>query len=730
MDFIIDMLATPIRTDMAGNRLWVRRMEKCPGFVSDSISYVTINNVPYDYLWRLNARIDGEPCRFECASLRWEPTGLKMEFRSESLIVEEKKFIDRSDRFVAILDIRNRREHDLEVELEIDTLCRSLENHRSATANPFFLRYDNKGKDHVITKLDVECNARKIFRHVAKTEVCIYAAGFRVQEDNGTLKKRLILAGNRQTRIVVAGYMDHTGAMNPNDFIRQIDHEPNLYSRYDNDFIRWFEENVPAFSCSSGDVEKVYYYRWYLVYKNLIYPQIDCFQQACFYEGKDVISVPCCCSAPMHIDEAKWLRDPSISQGYAASLLDSQVEEGMEKGRFRDTYLTYFPAAIWNMYLVQNDPAIIDAYVDRIADFVNWESGEQFVDEEDMLPVVTGTWRTAMEYQPSFFEFTEPKWDHTRSAPFSRERETALKRIDEAVFLYANLQALHRMLALKERYAEADRYQAKLGKLRANMMSKMWDEESRFFYDLEPRSDAKALLSRSVAGFFPGLTDMVQEEHMAMYDYLGDPEEFYAAYPIPTVSRKCPAYAPDNVWLVGPHASASNPYSYPCCWNGPSWHFSNAIALDGLGASIQKFERAQAYVKLFRDLWQKWTASQIQDEENNVVNTSESINPETGVWNKEVYDYFHSYYNAILISRIVGIIPEESDTVRIKPLDMGWDYFRLENVLYHGKLVTVSWKKHGCQKNVSIDEGMTVTVDGKPAAKSDCLTEMIIHLGG
>jgi hypothetical protein len=728
VDFVIDMLANKKRTDIAGNRLWVRRMEKCPGFVSDTVSYVTINNIPYDYLWRLNARIDGDPCNFECKNLRWEPTGLKMEFWSENLIIEEKKFIDRNDRFISILDIRNRREYDQNVELEVDTLYKSLENHRSATANPFFQRWNNKGKDHVICKLNVECNARQIFRHVVRTEMCIYSKGFQVQEDNCTLKKSFTLTGNQQIRVVIAGYMDHTGTMNPGDFIQQMDNEPNIYSCYDEYFIKWFKDHVPGFSCSSEDVEKLYYYRWYLVYKNLIYPQIDCFQNACFYEGKDVISVPCCCSAPMHIDEAKWIRDPGISQGYASSLLESQVEEGMEKGRFRDSYLNYFPAAIWNTYLVQKDPAIIDKYVDRIADFVNWESGDQFVIEEDMLPVVTGTWRTAMEYQPSFFEFTEPKWDHTKSAPFNKERETALKRIDEAVFLYLNLQALHKMLVLKGRDSEADRYKEKLGKLRENIISKMWDEDSRFFYDLEPKSDAKALLSRSVVGFFPGLADILQEEHMSMYDYLGDPEEFYTEYPIPTVSKKCPAYAPDNVWLIGPNATASNPYKYPCCWNGPSWHFSNSITLDGLGASIQKFENAKSYVELFRDLWNKWTKSQIQDEENNIINTCESVNPETGVWNKEVYDYFHSYYNAILISRIIGIIPEESEILRIRPLDMGWDYFIMENVLYHGKLITISWRKRECKKHFHIDEGMTVMVDGKLAAKSNCLTEVVIHL--
>jgi hypothetical protein len=284
------------------------------------------------------------------------------------------------------------------------------------------------------------------------------------------------------------------------------------------------------------------------------------------------------------------------------------------------------------------------------------------------------------------------------------------------------------MLELKGRTAEANRYKEKQVKLKVNILAKMWDQESHFFYDLEPGSGAKALLSRSVVGFFPGLADLLQEEHMSMYDYLGDPEEFYAEHPIPTVSRKCPAYSPDNVWVIGPNASAGHPYKYPCCWNGPSWHFSNSIALDGLGASIQKFENAKPYVDLFRDLWNKWTKSQIVDEEKNIINTGESVNPDTGVWNKEVYDYFHSYYNAILISRIAGIIPEESDTLRIKPLDMGWDYFVLENVPYHGKRITVTWRKSGCGKNTRFDEGMTVMVDGRPAAKSDVLTELVIHL--
>lgn len=728
MEFVLEMLSNGKRTDITGNRLWVRRTEKQPGFISEKASYITIDNMAYDYLYKINASIDGVPCDFECVNLRWKPTGLEMEFQNAALEMKEKKFIDRNDRFISVLDIRNKSASDLNVELEIDTLYKVLENHRSATANPFFIRWDNKGQDHVFFELDVECNARKVFRQVIRTEVCIYSKGFQVQEDNCTLKRDLTLGRYQEARVVVAGYMDHTGKMSPDSLRSYTDNEQDIQSSYDKYFVQWFTDNVPQFICSSKDTEKLYYYRWYLVYRNLIYPETDCFQQACFYEGKDIISVPCSCSIPMQMDESRWLRDKRFSQGHAANLLESQIRRGIEKGRFRDTYISYFPSAVWNMYLVQKDPVIIDEYIDRIADFVEWESGELFVHEGDVLPVVSGTWRTAMEYQPSFFEFTEPRWDHTKSAPFGKERETALKRVDEAVFLYLNLEAVYKMLTLKNRHHEAEKYKFKLSQLKDKILSGMWDEESRFFYDLEPKSETKALLSRSIVGFFPGMTDILQDDHMAMYDYLSDPEEFYAEYPIPTVSAKCPAYAPDNVWRIGPHASADNPYRYACCWNGPSWHFSNSFVLESLGNSIHTFVKARKYQKLFRDIWDKWTQSQIMDRENNIINTCENMNPETGVWNKEVYDYFHSYYNNILISGIIGLIPEESEILRISPLDMGWEFFLMENIPYHGKLITVSWRKRGCQKNNSIDEGMTVKVNGKLAARADDLKDIVIDL--
>ena len=65
----------------------------------------------------------------------------------------------------------------------------------------------------------------------------------------------------------------------------------------------------------------------------------------------------------------------------------------------------------------------------------------------DYLPTQIGSWPTGMEYQPSFFQFTDPPWDHTESERYrgAGREPTRIERVDKASYLYLSALAISRM---------------------------------------------------------------------------------------------------------------------------------------------------------------------------------------------------------------------------------------------------------------------------------------------
>ncbi len=65
--------------------------------------------------------------------------------------------------------------------------------------------------------------------------------------------------------------------------------------------------------------------------------------------------------------------------------------------------------------------------------------------------------------------------------------------------------------------------------------------------------------------------------------------------------------------------------------------------------------------------------------------------------------------------------PRADDTVEVHPLlpDGRWDWFCLDNVLYHGRILTILWDKTGGKYGKG--KGLRVLADGREIARSEAL---------
>ena len=167
-----------------------------------------------------------------------------------------------------------------------------------------------------------------------------------------------------------------------------------------------------------------------------------------------------------------------------------------------------------------------------------------------------------------------------------------------------------------------------------------------------------------------------------------------------------------------------------CChWNGPSWPYATSMTLTGLANLLQDYP-AQSYVtkQTYLLLLRQFAQQQHRD---GVPHVAEAANADTGDW---VYDavnfsehYNHSSFIDLVLTGLLGIRPQADDTLVLKPLvPDDWRYFAVQNLPYHGHLLTIVWDLDGTHYNAG--SGLQVFQDGTRIYESENLTGATITI--
>lgn len=481
---------------------------------------------------------------------------------------------------------------------------------------------------------------------------------------------------------------------------------------WDNQDFEWYKENIPFFDSPDKELDKTYYYRWELMTKHMVYgsPQPG-------YAFTEFIDRPwwsgafgaISCSAGHQLYEIRWLRNSRYFEDYAKYWFFTPNAQSR-------TYSTWISDAIWQGFKIYYDKNFVVGLLPRMIDnYEHWED-EHFVPKEGMF-----SWDGMHDGMETNINSRQTK-DWFAGAPGYRPTLNS--------YMWADAQAIRNISLLNDDQVMAEFFQKKALGIKTNFQTKCWDPKRNFFihrYQNDENGGIKANTltyetglfagnehGREEIGFIPWAFNMVDPGYENAWKYLMDTAYFYSDHGPYTVEKNDPMFR----------------IARRCCeWSGTSWPFATTQTLKGLSNLLRNYH--QKYVDK-NDFFKLLTIYSLTQRKNGKPYIAEACNPITGSWSghDEPYHsehYFHSGFVDLVIADLIGLQPQEVDSVTINPLiPDSWDYFCLEDVSYHGNSLTIIWDRNG--KKYNKGAGLQILLNGKSIAKSNIVRKMTAYV--
>lgn len=623
-----------------GARLWADYLDEVPGF-SGAIDFIHKINMPRLFTISNSSGISAPP-----AEIEWRPSHLTVRQDYSGLRLVERKFITWDDCAVSVQSWLNETNSPVQLQLRLDAREWSIER------LGFRLR------------MAIACSDDRVRGglRLAPGE----RADFAIAAAVGTEPIAELVVRARQFAT------------------------PEALSRQVAEYERWFA-SVPRFESSDPLLDRTWWYRWFLLRHNLARPGTGQLPGTVVYEGRahKMTKTPwqprgwefsklIPLSSPMHLLEARWFGDPRLGAEILGSAAAAQGEDGLLYSRtINETfshYCNFLGHAAAEYAAVHGiDPVL--ATLPALKKLVRTERDLR-TPAADGLPVQPVHKRTGKEYQPSYWYFHGFPDDPKDPATY-----TPLKRVDQAIYQHLNASGVARLCARADD-GDAAEFSAIALQTAGAVLSKQWDPATAFFYDLHHETDEKALV-RNVVGLYPwwaGITgDADAFEKAFAADCFGTP------WPLSSVAADCPVFAPSGGWK-GRYIKGRN----GCVWDGPTWPYTNSVALDAVGRMSQA--HGHRFDGLFADLLRKYCLLHFQQHDGRTPYLVEHYDSLTGEPLSDEPDYFHSYLIDLIIRYVAGLRVTD-DGVSVDPVDIGLDHFTLDNVHVGGREIAISYDR-------------------------------------
>lgn len=474
----------------------------------------------------------------------------------------------------------------------------------------------------------------------------------------------------------------------------------------------WYNGNIPFFASSDPLIDKIYYYRWQIFRAH----QRD-------LGARGYISTE-------FLDDVGWQLNPYASLNDATGF---HIAEGrwLRDRRYGSDYVAF-------MYTIGNDRHFSEAIADA--------TYGRFLADGDLQDVarhltamksIYAAWDDHFDSKMGLY-WVEPIADATEytiaSIDASGGKDGFLRgfafRPTINSFMIANARAIARLSALSGDAAAAKEYTTRADTLQRAMVAKLWSKDFSYFIDLYKEDNAfvkygTPIRGRELAGLLPWTHKAAPDEagYAKAWDYVLDENGLAGPHGLRTVG-------PSYEYYMRQYRYDKETGIRECQWNGPVWPFQTTQALTAMANLLEDYHQHEITRADYFDLLRQYAALHLKDGKPDL---EEDYDPATGkaiVGLPRSHHYFHSGFNDLIVTGLVGIRPREDNLLVVDPLvpdpSLGFRHFALQNVPYHGHLISVVYDADGT--NYRFGKGLSVLVDGAVAAHTDTVQRLEVKL--
>lgn len=479
----------------------------------------------------------------------------------------------------------------------------------------------------------------------------------------------------------------------------------------------WYSTNIPLFECPDRELQTTWYYRWELVTKHLTYGSPNSgysfteFIDRPFWSGTyGAIS----CPAGHQLYEVRWLRDPNYARDYGRYWYRTP-------GAQPRNYSTWLADSLWAVHQVHPDSDYLrNLLPDMIANYQAWE-------QRHFVPEVGLFWQTGHDDGMEFNINSRQTTDILRGAPGYRPTLNS--------YLWADALAISRTAALAGDSAAASAFQARAESLKRNLQQRLWDPRRQFFFPMSQRQEeaegatvqalslthqtgrhAGSPYGRELIGYVPWQFSLPDAGwgYEAAWPKLFSRDGFAADFGPTTVERN------DPMFLLK---------SSCCWWSGQSWPYATSQTLKALANLLQGYQQSVVTPADYYSLLSTFSRTHRKAGRPYLA---EAAHPDTGSFEgHDAYNhsehYFHSSFNDLVITGLVGLRTRDDNLLQLHPLaPADWNYFALDNIPYRGLLLTIFWDRDGSRYGRGA--GLRVWADGRELASTEKLGPLEVQL--
>lgn len=488
------------------------------------------------------------------------------------------------------------------------------------------------------------------------------------------------------------------------------------YRAHVTDYNRWWADNIPFIETPEANIDKTLIYRWWLGRFNFLDANMpgNSLQFPTTIEGVLGYNNAIDLTVGLHIDDLKWLRDPSYAYGSWLSVGETSGWAGQYRDNPSDpsnwdsSHTQYITKAGWESYQVHGGPASIAGLLALYGEKdTKGQLRTMDSDGDGLLDTNWNAWTGNDADAVSFSEHWGARMDRAESA-----------------YVYAgavSAAAAYRVAGDEENAQEMDGYAQRI---KSAVLEHLWDPKEKVVKHQFVNGEGAGQLAKwkEVNNFYPysmGLMPAAGEadyndDYEAALSLFADADE-YPIFPFFTANQADKAES----------GTGTNNFSV----------INSTVILRIYQAALRRYHSEQSgsiTPEQFKKLLY-WNAfAHYQGGDNRYPDQNEfwadgsakdggSISYRSWIHHTQL-----GTTNWTMIEDVAGLRPREDEKIELDPIALpGWGHFAVNNLSYHGKDLTIVWNGDGTYDNGGVPRGSSVYVDGRRVFTTDRLAHVV-----